>query len=346
MWGLGLYFVESLPVFVWEEALGRYCYAPGSTLHWRTEGWSSATFGRYQIRGIPDIATVPGPKVLLWGDSHVEAKQVADDETMASQLTRIWRERNRRPLTGVTVAEMGRKMADCFFLLPYYERIAAPVCYHFFILHGLDDDITPDGKVFVDHPTFRFVERDLRFTEYLDLKNALVRARLEFLLYPFYRLAQKWEKGEIRFRLGPISPSLPASPSSPPDRAYLRNAWTFVVRQLKERAQAPIAFVYMPGIPTLHHGRILGLEEEEAEAVANRRIREEEALFSEICRKEGVPLIDMTPHFLRRYRESGRFPYGFPNGLPTSGHLNANGHRWVAEAICDFLEHSDALLAD
>jgi hypothetical protein len=36
------------------------------------------------------------------------------------------------------------------------------------------------------------------------------------------------------------------------------------------------------------------------------------------------------------YRETGEPPFGFPNTLPWTGHLNAHGHELVAQALFEF----------
>jgi len=60
---------------------------------------------------------------------------------------------------------------------------------------------------------------------------------------------------------------------------------------------------------------------------------QELATFRLACDEAGVVFINMEDAFLVEYDESFTLPHGFSNTLVGGGHLNADGHRMVAETL-------------
>ena len=70
-------------------------------------------------------------------------------------------------------------------------------------------------------------------------------------------------------------------------------------------------------------------------------------LALDICRtaaaEAGVRFLDMTDAFLEAYEAERILPHGFSNTAPGAGHMNVNGNRIVAEALCaEILEQEAA----
>lgn len=63
-------------------------------------------------------------------------------------------------------------------------------------------------------------------------------------------------------------------------------------------------------------------------------------IFRRLCEKNGIDVIDTGPRFARLYESEQKLPYGFANTAPGSGHLNAAGHRILAEEIISYLEEN------
>ena len=57
------------------------------------------------------------------------------------------------------------------------------------------------------------------------------------------------------------------------------------------------------------------------------------AAFETACQEAGVTFINMDDAFLTEYAASYTLPHGFNNTLLGSGHLNADGHRMIAETL-------------
>jgi hypothetical protein len=126
-------------------------------------------------------------------------------------------------------------------------------------------------------------------------------------------------------------PDLPDTTASARDQAFLLSA----VRSATAR---PVVIVYAPCLPRMADGAVSFTDPD----------REGVARFAALCRAQGIGFLDATPAFGDGYRACGRFPHGFANGVPGQGHLNPEGCRELAAALCAYLEEHpvDGLHAD
>ena len=95
---------------------------------------------------------------------------------------------------------------------------------------------------------------------------------------------------------------------------------------IRSEFDGPIAFVYHPTTKVLRDGTlVLGYSDTWD-------------VFCRLCEKNGIDVIDTGPRFRQLYETEHRLPYGFANTTPGDGHLNAQGHRILAEEIISYLE--------
>ena len=59
--------------------------------------------------------------------------------------------------------------------------------------------------------------------------------------------------------------------------------------------------------------------------------------FKNTCEENGIIFVDMTDTFLEHYESEHILPHGFCNTAVGEGHLNASGHRWIAEELVDVI---------
>lgn len=64
--------------------------------------------------------------------------------------------------------------------------------------------------------------------------------------------------------------------------------------------------------------------------------------FARACAAADVTFIDMTDTFLAAYADDFTLPHGFANTPAGTGHLNAEGHLMVAEALYDVISAKEA----
>jgi hypothetical protein len=64
---------------------------------------------------VEDIRAIQRPKMILWGDSYVQALQVDDDRKMAQQINRILARDGNPPVFAVGEGQAGQSVADYLF---------------------------------------------------------------------------------------------------------------------------------------------------------------------------------------------------------------------------------------
>ncbi len=332
---VGGYFLDSYPSAVWSEAVSRRVPPEGGVIQWRREGWATTRFWKYGISGVDERCMSAKARVLIWGDSYVEALQVNDGDKAAQQATHLWSEQGRSDLVALGVGVSGASAADYYFGFDLYEKLLAPVPVHVVLVSQLED-FYPDENShelarFVSEPDMHFVpfarpptssyEQTInwyhryRLQAYKQLKDAVVGGNGK---QPFWRRAQ--------WRMGPRKPSLKAGGETRISLAtpeQIDAAFDFVFTKFREKTSRPILFVYCPAIPRIAQGEILRVDEERDLALR----------FKSACERHGFGFFDMGPTFLESYDRTGRFPRGFASTRPGRAHFNPLGHRLVAEAI-------------
>jgi len=101
------FFHDSIVPWVWNAEIHQYTHPAGHIHRMRSEGWGTTHLGRFGIAAIPDVTREHKKKVLIWGDSYVEAWQVDDQEKMAQSLTRIF-DKHRLDWLAVGIGQAGQ----------------------------------------------------------------------------------------------------------------------------------------------------------------------------------------------------------------------------------------------
>lgn len=95
---------------------------------------------------------------------------------------------------------------------------------------------------------------------------------------------------------------------------------------LRSEFDGEILFVYHPSISIKADGSISCTYGETYET------------FVSACEENDIHVIDMGSLFLQNFEKTKTLPYGFANTTPATGHLNATGHRLIAEALIERLQ--------
>jgi len=328
VWGITAFWLDSITVYEWNSTLGTFVIAPTQKYVWHSEGWAETQIGKYGINAIDDVTAVSGLKVAIWGDSFVAAFQVPDEDKMAQQVTRIWNESHDNELTAIGIGAMGQSPVDYYFGMPKYKELLGSVVAHFVILTNVSEVLPiPNAKEcrFVSEPEYRFIESKWH-PRHLKERPAVQAYHMEFL----WTLGRELFLEPWRFRVGPVERDNPED-----ELPYVSTEpMAFLLDKFKKIEKEPIVFIYMPSVPSIENGAI---QYDDPDAVHME-------LFAGECEKRGFSYINLGEKFEDLHRRTGRFPRGFWNWHPFLGHLNAHGHRIVAEAICEYIEtYSDAL---
>lgn len=336
-WPLSGVFLNSIHVFERIPGEAFFRHRDGFPIRMRSEGWADTQVGAGGLYGLASPAAIVGGRVAFWGDSYVEAAGVPDFDKLTAVFSRESESVLGQRLTGLPLANSGNSCADVHAQLPFYNRSLGPFLAHVIVLGGMTDTL-PDqssahGARFLSAPALRFVPDERRISA-LRHRPWLYRLRLECA----WELAQNLRKLKLDLAVGPRArapapraedaDTPPAATADAAQRARA-TAWSFLLDALAARAQAPLYFVYLPEVPVYKRGR---LETRDPEAGLA-------AEFAAICARRGIGFINLGDAFIDWHARTGTFPRGFANGLPWSGHLNANGHRLVAHAVINRLAH-------
>ena len=255
------------------------------------------------------------PVGLILGDSNVRALSLEDDEVAAAVVERLARDAG----ADVHVREYGFSGAAG----PTYAALAERLLSDWrpeWVAVVLDaGDLGP--APLVGTPNWRMAIGP-------DLTVSLVRVP-PYTLSPTRRAAQSWidrstlarvavhRMGEIlraRERLRTVDEE-PAFEEATPEGAELVPRAT--VRALKAAYGDRLFIVYTPGVPVTE----------------GEYVDPYERPLLDACRSEGVECVSTAEAMRLSQDRDGRLSRGFWNTGPNWGHLNANGHRIVGEAI-------------
>lgn len=276
-------------------------------------------------RGVrdPGRPAVPGPRVLVLGDSQTHALQVNDSQTFCAVAEGLLRQRG----FGVNLLNCGhstRSVADYVKLAPAFQREMKPD-WVVFLLQEIDlgSDAWDEGKTHLEFsaqghlvvsqlpadPVPRPRQPRSRTFSWGSWVHEKLRLEAIFRVASF-RLAsfnRRWSAEPPVFRGGVGRPQLPAR-EYPIDQAgellldsYGTRTTVLWLRHFNGRSQA--------GRPT--PGQLQ---------------------FQELCRQRQIHFVDLGLEFAHLV-ELGRAPRGFPNTYWNAGHLNAVGHDWIGRVL-------------
>jgi hypothetical protein len=323
IWAICLYTVDDPVPYVWDAEVGRTVNAPGTYLS-ANEGYAWTTFGRYGLAGLPDasqtVRAAGGNWVAVWGDSHVEAMQVDDDEKMAIVSNHLWAQHNDMPVAFVGIGMAGWTLADIYYNIPTYERILGEPRLHIIVLSETAD-LVPDRfereAMFVSKPAFGFQPSHWR-PAHSSLKQRMCDLRLGFA----WELLRESSDFSLRWRPGPISGD--SQPSIVADEFVDPAAVDFLLDSLQSQTACPLGFIVLSRAPGMTNGELKVMES----------FKKGNLVLNEACERRGMPYATMLESFVHFARTEKKFPRSFLTRY-RGGHLNQYGHRLVAEKIIE-----------
>ncbi len=99
------------------------------------------------------------------------------------------------------------------------------------------------------------------------------------------------------------------------------NALDKTLELMKAEYDGELIILFHPNVLILEDGS-LAIEKAETDVI-----------FKNECEKYGIRVVDMGDKFISEYNKDYSLPYGFFNSKMGSGHINADGHRMIAEEL-------------
>ncbi len=273
-----------------------------------TEGFALGKTNNDGFNNLRDYTPGEQIDVLLMGSSHMEAFNVAQDKSTAAVLNRLFD--GKKYVYSIGTA--GHTLPYCVKHLGSALDTYVPAQY--VLLETASLDLTPadmegalDGSL-ADIPSYTG-----------GLVGLLQRVPLLRLLYT------KYFKNTLAFGGDPEEASAGAVDAASQER-YEATLAAFIGHIGLESAAHGVqaVIVFNPAVGIADDGSLYTITRPE-----------QLAAFQALCAENGVRFLDLTDVYMRAYSEQHLLPSGFSNTAPARGHLNAVGHRLIAETVYD-----------
>ncbi len=328
IWGVGYFFCNSLPYYIFDPTLKKLIHNPGIIYKHRSEGFAITYKGLYGVNSITNIKNDKRKKIIIWGDSYVEAHNVNDEFKLPQILTKkLVENKFGQNFMAYGVGMSGYSVADYFFNLPKYEQLTPNTIAHFIILTDINDSL-PD-QVSHKHCMFRSnpfrLEERVPHLKFQSFKKTLDEYGMYFIWKPFKAVITSMKSINFTPSIKNFSENSNRDTSSF-SYEFLSDSWLFLFGKLREHTNTPIIFVYCPAIPKINMNSVDKTDNDKKKIL----------LFKKVAQKHDIPVLDLTEDFISFYDRTGLFPRGFKNSQPGAGHFNENGHKIVAERILKY----------
>lgn len=288
-----------------------------SVSHYRQDG--------ERITGNASIAG--GKQWLLVGDSHVEADQVGDEETMGAVLERKARQ-SGLPLNVHQYGLSGANVRSFIAAGPELRKRTAPDATIVLLnAYALGFDSTRAlGRLRLSEPLAYFFE---------PAKPGLPLVRMRrFLCSRSVLASEAWiASGEIRY-------------SAMHDLLAVRTLLTGRVSAGSRDYQGPPADVstaesevakLLRGLQSAYPGTLLVVYDADLVEIKGEPIDPTQDIVLKVCKEVGIDCIATRSALIEDRNTKQRFSRGFHNTAPGLAHFNAVGHERVADLISESL---------
>ena len=316
IWFLGAFLLTTPTICQKDEIVGIPVPIPGTMKRERKENWNTFYYGELGLE-VSDAqrAITMSPKFLLFGDSYVEANMVAPEERIQAHLSAMG-------TSCIGIGISGNRCVEYNHLMNIYNHTIANVQANILLIADISDILPPNKTTDFKslHPVYPFRK---------------IEGKLGFLSYRLRMMAFRniLKKTEICFRKGLdfTGNHWRRKRTNVPDtssyKLYYEAYWRDMLNTLKTSSNnKKLLIVYAPIVPRIQNNAII-TEDKETEIFQH---------FDKVSHEFGLVgngILNLEKRFCDFTQTTHRFPRGFFNTFPGEGHLNADGHRIVAEAI-------------
>lgn len=265
--------------------------------------------------------------ILIIGSSHMEAAQVSQDQTTVHLLNKHLDEAN----AGLTAYNIGLSSHNFYRCADNFEAALEAYSPSYVIIEIYDIPCSEEDALNALNGTYADVASYDGFI--YDLQAVPLPKLLMQQLREFQNSNSSdsfgWisELKETISRLFKSKDEIDSEPalSGIEEKTIKENNNTRLIRTLSEKASqhgAELIIVYHPALWIDSSGG--------AYIYVIDSVRDD---YFTVCENNGITVIDMSERFLKEYDEQHIVPHGFINSSVSSGHLNAHGHRMIAEEL-------------
>lgn len=337
---------------VWAEGhpvVGHF-HVPGATAWVREPEFTThLRFNRHGLRG-PDLAEQQGQsarRVLLLGDSFLEAKQVAERDALPDRLAAMLRQAGAPTVETLNSGTFDWSQVHEYLYLQSAGRTLHPDVVVQFVYVGNDvGDVWPRSRGEIRESERPLAQTDEDGRLQFPAWRRRTPDRLEAMLNGFSRrstLLRAFETGvvdKLRYAErdgqgveGQMLEVFRFKESPPEARAWKTvEALLLATRDEAERQGARYALAIVPGKWQIHKEDWQALLSARGEPDDDRWVlRGPNRKLSQLAEAHGIPVVDLLPA-LRDAADDGRRLY-----YPVDIHWTAAGHEVASRAVADFL---------
>lgn len=335
VWLLGPLVLDSILIRTYDPALDVNTLRPGDVVYWRSEGWGRTLIGPHGLPGWQPRVDAGETnvnstlaKVVIWGDSQVEGVCVDDPLKIHNQAIGIAQSQHQLAIDCLPMGRSGADARDWQDLIAAADNLWKPDL-HVWIVTDLSDltvAVSPEAAAAyrrwtVESPAW------VRFAKQIQAQ-ALIAASKRVLRDP--------DTGAIRrldFSLGPRNyQNDPKNRIDDQNEAQARDERiaedvASMMLDIAKSHDGRIAILYAPATPRFSGGVVTDHPDDAAFTTIRQALE-----------SQGLAIADCRQDFIDLWRSKGQVARGFHNGMPSYGHLNAEGNRIVAEKIVAMLQ--------
>jgi hypothetical protein len=297
---------------------GKHEYASGYEVRTDREGIAKSHFSSDSLRLTGNPQIVGAASILIVGDSHVEAFQVRDEQTMGSLLERRLRAEGK-PWNVLQYAFSGADGPDYIYAAPLVLERYRPTRVFLVMNAGDFAKTTTDlvrlvernGEVVAEplrpdvargHPPSFGGRTSRKFKESAVLYSSAIRFTLDIL--------PKLTEHKATAQEGDLVPATLSDKSL-----------DLIVRGLKEAYGDRLYILYTPEQPYS----------------AQEPMEPPEAALLSQCKAEGLECRSLRGRMIESLLGRHELARGFTNTAPGFGHLSVHGHEMAADEMFDWL---------
>lgn len=294
-----------------------YVWEPNSLWMNMSEGVS---FGRMDSKGFNNTEVVDNPDIILLGSSHIESKNVFQDENTAYYLQNDFGQEHavyNMGISGHTIYKVCQYLP--ITLSGYNESVPKYV-----VIETDDINLTKDN---VDGVLKNSVKRTPVYNKGLIATLQKVPAfRLFYhqldsgmldLMLPELKRNSSGKDTDLSGNEVSLSSSLEGQDI---DNSQYDELMSYL-GDLEKQYNTEIVIVFHPFEKLNEDGTLSFINDSTTD------------LFAEAAQKYGITYIDMADDFVTMYKTNHHVPHGFITGEIGSGHLNKVGHKAFADAL-------------
>jgi hypothetical protein len=336
LWITSQFLGKSIPVYSYDKELELWVLKENSEVVQRLEGFAISCYGRYGLnKALWARKDQFKTNIFLFGDSFIEALNVADENKPDSVLTRhLEKMLGQKKLLVWGVGESGLSVAGQIVKMSKYEKVLGKPLVYVIFTTGVENDFGPevsDSRAkLVSNPEWQIVKQpDGLFHGGGKTRDLFGRFRVNFVRDIINNLKSLREGRLVFFRIPKKAAFLESTSADNLNwNRRLSQSTEFLLTRLREQTDAPILIVYCPRLPRIQRGVVDCVDHDAADAMM---------LQSTACRN-GIDFLNLSSVLVDAYQKQQVLCMGFQNGQLGYGHLNERGIEIVFLEIAKYLK--------